>query len=135
MKYIISLLIMVLLVGCSAGDSPEKAVQEWTQARLTADGNKTLERTCRADHAKVQGSGAMMSAVLSFGQVGDKKVEFNFGDMQVKVISQNGNAAQVHVSGRIRVSLMGVGQEVPIADRDIPLINEDGRWKVCGITS
>ena len=140
MKLIRVMIVIAMVVGilaaCSMGDSPEKAAKEWLEAMINLDGNKILERTCVAQRENVQTASLLNSAFAMLPQVFfgvDVKVQSDVSDLQFTTvyIDENKGYAHVHITGELRVAVLGVAQALPV-DETWVMVKEGGKWRWCG---
>jgi hypothetical protein len=130
-----AVVIASLLVACGGGDSPETAVREWMQALLDMDGNKLIERTCEASQSDVQQAGALVSVLgIAGNEVGGQSAKADLSSLSFQATNKGSDTAQVHVQGKLRVAFMGLAQEQKY-DQTIPVVLEDGKWKVCDLSA
>jgi hypothetical protein len=128
---LIILCLLFLLAACSS-DSPEAAAKEWVQAFADMDGNKIAARTCAAQQENLQEAGMWVSAFTIFGDllIGQQS-QIDISDLQFTATSTGDDAAQVHVTGKIRVAILAFSQAQDI-DETWRMVREDGSWKWCG---
>lgn len=119
--------------ACSA--SPVGAAREWLNANLNYQGTKILERTCQSYQATMMEAGLLSSAFALLPQalIGvEIETEGDVSGLKFSVVAQDGNFAQVHVEGEMRIAAMAFAQAFPV-NETWQMVKEDGRWKWCGL--
>lgn len=128
-----TLLALGLLVGCGPfGPGPDVAAKAWMQAYATQDGNALADLTCDADQGRLQQGMLFDSAamVLTSGLLGGAKPQVDVTALQYQTTSQSGSDASVHVTGRMRVAILGMSQAQDV-DTSMPMRYEHGKWRFC----
>ena len=123
--------LMAGLVACGGDAGPTAAARAWLESVAAMDGNRTASLTCdAAQESLMMGTGFLAAAQVLSGQMLGTGADMDVSDVHFKEVSRSGDSATVHASGTMRVAILGVsqGQEM---DEDIPMVREDGKWKVC----
>ncbi|MDP2645740.1 MAG: hypothetical protein Q8P24_12440 [Desulfobacterales bacterium] len=142
---LLGILLPAIYVLAGPKDTPQKAAVEFSKAYLGL--NRSMqERLCRAllqaenseivdnylhrvtQEAKNRGFDSNLMSYLFYG-------------IDTEIIDQNNTAAQVRITGKRRVAInlqyvligmiFNIGEVYPV-DETIKVVNEDGKWKVCG---
>lgn len=118
----------VMMAACggtgSAGNTPEDAVKAWFEAAFAANVDGVKAQTC----AGAQGMVEEMAA--TFGAEG---VPVDSSGLTFTTASQEGNSAVVTISGSFKTTVQGQEMELPLDGMTLPLVLEDGAWKVCNL--
>jgi hypothetical protein len=128
--FVLILIGMVLVTGCSAG-GPSGAAKQWYKAVATGDGATALSLTCQEYQSQVQMAGFLTAGLGLLVGVDTGAAKTDMSDLKFATTSQNGNTAAVRVEGEIIVSLLGAAMPEKV-NSTLKLIREDGKWKVCG---
>ncbi len=119
---LIILLTALLLTACAnAGPGPEKTVEAYLNAIVSADENKITTLSC-ADWED--------SALLELDSF--QGVEVSLVDLQCKQSGTDGDTALVNCSGHFLTSYNGEETEVKLDARHFELVQQNGEWLVCG---
>lgn len=92
------------LVGCSTS-SPDGAAKDWVNALASGDGSKLSELTVQEARGQVAASSMMLGGL---GSLSGTKV--NTDELKYQTTRNDGNAADVQVTGTLRVTVLGMTQ-------------------------
>ena len=126
-------------------DSPSKAVVQFSKAYFKLD-KSMAKRICKKRLASDDVDVVDQYIFLAAKKAKERGFAVSFMknklyDIETETISKKDNEAQIRITGKIRVSInpvyaivaklfnIGATHEV---DEIINVINEDGKWKVCG---
>ncbi len=127
MKRVLSLVTIFLLVStaaCSAGGgSPDQAAKQWFEALAKGDENGLKDLTCAAQQDSATGLTGLLAGL-------GEEMELDVSDLSFETTEQSRDTASVQVTGKMKMSLLGQEQEEE-ADEAVPMVKEDGKWKVC----
>lgn len=128
----IVLLATVVLGACgAAGDGPDVAARQWFQAIVDQDGNAAARLTCDGQQdALMTGGIALMIVSMLGNEFIGASPDLDMSDLEFRTVREDGDTATVHVGGQLRAAILLISQPTDM-DQDIPMIREDGRWKVC----
>ncbi len=128
--FILILIGMVVVAGC-AGGGPSGVAEQWYEAVATGDGATALKLTCESYQSQVQMAGFLTAGLGLLTGADTQSLKVDLSDVKFTTTSQGGSTATVHMKGEVIVSLLGAAMPQEI-DSDLTLIQEDGKWKVCG---
>lgn len=125
---LIIIFIALLLVGCSSGGAktPEAAAQNWVNALFSANGDQLRANMCKAQ-AIVLGDTVMRG-------ISDGLAQGGAVDVSGLTYSYNQATQSVTIGGRVRISALGTTVDRDLGELGLnilPVIQEDGGWKVC----
>jgi hypothetical protein len=60
-------------------------------------------------------------------------LEYDVSGLDYRTVQQSETDATVIISGEMIISVMGIFQSQQLSPTPLPMIFEDGRWKVCEI--
>jgi hypothetical protein len=121
---VVAVFLVVLLVACGGGGgSPDQAAKQWFEALATGDENALKDLTCAAQQESVTGVTGLLAGL-------GEGMGFDVSGLSFKTTEQSGETATVQVTGRMNMTFLGAEQEQEI-DEAIPMVKEDGKWKVC----
>jgi hypothetical protein len=106
-----------VLVRAISGGSPETAVNDYFSAYRDADFDKAMDATCAIDRENID-ENEWREEVSQIEQL----------EWDVVSVDESGDEATV----RTRVSVTFQG-ETDTQTLPVPVVKEDGDWKVCGI--
>ena len=118
--------ILLLLTACRQQGTPVEVVQEFMAAIEQFDSAGAATRVCEAQQDRVQ------TILDAFGEEAGMKEAINlaFDKLAFEELSNDGEAAVVHVSGALVVSFLG-HQERQIVNEEHVVVHEQGHWVVC----
>jgi hypothetical protein len=122
---VLLLTIAIVAAACgggSAGNTPEDAVKAWFDAAFAADIDGVKAQTCAAAQAMVEEMAA------AFGAEG---TDVDASGLTFTTASQEGNSAVVTIGGSFKTTVQGQEMELPLDGMILPLVLENGSWKVC----
>ena len=142
---IIGLFIQILFVFADTRDTPSTAVVEFSKAYFMLD-ESMAERICNERQASDEIEVIDQHVYLAEKQASERGfdinlVKYKLYNIETEVITKNDNKTQVRITGKRRVSInplysivtkifdLAATHEI---DEVIDVINEDGKWKVCG---
>ena len=125
---LIIIFIALLLVGCSSGGAktPEAAAQNWVNALFSANAEQLRANMCKAQ-AIVLGETVMRGITEGLASGGAV-------DVSGLIYSYNQATQSVTIGGRVRISALGTTVNRDLGELGLnilPVIQEDGGWKVC----
>ncbi len=132
--FLMAVMVMVLslfLVGCgsSFGQSPADSLKELFQ-NLFAD--NIVDYICKdAGPEGLAALGGLADAKENAKNLGGK-IELNIDKMKFETVKEDGNNASVKVWGVMKITLLGQSQDLEFPEGTIPMVKEDGKWKMCG---
>jgi hypothetical protein len=86
------------------------------------DENALKDLTCAAQHESLAGVAGVLGSLEGGG--------LDLSGLSFKTTEQSGDTASVQVTGKLKVTLLGQALEEDI-DEAMPMVKEDGKWKVC----
>ena len=120
------LILMVLaMAACGRRDEPATVAGKFLRAAIAND-LADLQETVYPDYQDQ----VMMSIFLQMGLsafVGGAQGEYT--ELRVTTITDDGQRATVHATGKLKVVMLGTQMIVPV-DVQIPLVKKQGRWYV-----
>lgn len=125
---LVIIFIALLLVGCSSGGAktPESAAQNWVNALFSANGDQLRANMCKAQ-AIVLGDTVMQG-------ISDGLAQGGAVDVSGLTYSYNQATQSVTIGGRVRINALGTTVDRDLGELGLnilPVIQEDGGWKVC----
>jgi len=121
---VVAVFLVVLLVACGGGGgSPDQVAKQWFEALATGDENALKDLTCAAQQESITGVTGLFAG-------SGEGLGLDISDLSFKTTEQSGDTASVQVTGKMKMTLLGAEQEQEI-DEAIPMVKEDGKWKVC----
>ena len=122
------ILIAILVSACGGssgpGNTPEGAVKAWFDAAFAADIDGVKAQTCASAQGMVE---EMASA---FGAEGSP---VDGSGLTFTTASTDATTAVVSVSGSTKTTIQGQEVEVPLDGAILPVVLENGSWKVCAM--
>jgi hypothetical protein len=116
--------------GDTAAGGPAEAVQAFYEALYTGQEN-IADFVCAASPEIVDTyEQAAEASAAAFADA-----EINVSGLTYNVTEEDADSATVEVSGEIVYTVAGNDTAVPLPAVPIPVVNEDGAWKVCGATA
>jgi hypothetical protein len=125
------LILSVWLSACGTGSAGGAvgAVQNWLAVYAQYDSKGVIDLTCLAQKAQIT------QAVAEFNNTDLATLKdlfvFNFARLTFKENSNDGKTAVIHLGGQMAVTIFGQTQNQDM-DQDVPVVFENGQWKVCG---
>jgi hypothetical protein len=118
--------ILLLLAACGQKATPTEVVQEFMAAIEQFDSASAAARVCEAQKDRVE------SILDAFGEEAglEEAIDLAFDKLAFEELSNDGEAAVVHVSGALVVSFLG-HQERQIVNEEHVVVQEEGHWVVC----
>jgi tetratricopeptide (TPR) repeat protein len=126
------------------GNSPQDTVNEAIEAVRNLDVQRLEELTCEAERSQFN------SELDAFGMQGmtldealaEEDIELDLSQLDSEVVSVDGDRAQVRLTGSVSISAQGISMtfdmeelmnqaEIDADDALIPLVREDGEWRLC----
>ncbi len=139
---ILTALVLPLLSG--GGNSPEATVQAVIEAVRNLDIQRLEELTCEADRSEFDSdfSGFGMQGMTLDDMLAEEDIALDLSDLGSEVVSVDGDRASVRLSGSVGISSQGFSMtfdmdellamsDANIDDTLIPLVREDGEWRIC----
>jgi hypothetical protein len=118
-RFVILLIFLVSLAGCSQSGGPVAAIESYLRARVESDSNKLRVLSCAEWEAQ-----AMIQAD-SF-----KSMDAKIDTMTCSESGTDGDATLVACEGKIITTYNGESREWPLGK--YRAVQEDGEWKMCG---
>jgi hypothetical protein len=119
---VVTVFLVVFMAACGGGGgSPDQAAKQWFDALGKGDENALKDLTCAAQHDSIGGI---------TGLLGGLKGGIDFSSLSFKTTEQSDDTAGVQVTGKLKVTVLGQAVEEEI-DEAMPLVKEDGKWKLC----
>lgn len=129
---------MALLAGCQSGDydatDPAEVARQAVEINLTFDVDKFAAVACEKMKVEIEASREeykLMEEMMKGMGVNLKEIKYDLSQVTFEVVDQTEYTAKVHMSGPMKTTVPGMGEEVTEQNRDIDLIKEDGRWRLC----
>jgi len=135
---IIGVALQILFIFPDMRDTPTKAVTEFTEAYFKVD-RSMIDRLC--DQSKTVND---VDVVDRYIEAKSKDAEDRgFGmfymkdrvyDLRTHIISRNDSSTKLRLTAKIKPPLKAffTGEGYRSIDEIVTVINEDGKWKVCG---
>jgi len=120
------LILIVLMAACGGGGdggSPDQVAKQWLEALAKGDKNALKDLTCIAQQESVAGTTGFLAGL-------GEEMGLDVSALSFTTTEQSEDKASLQVTGKIRMTLLGVEQEEEI-DEAMPMVKEDGKWKVC----
>lgn len=118
--------IAVMATACggadSAGNTPEAAVKAWFDAAFAANIDGVKAQTCSAAQGMVEEMAA------TFGAEGSP---VDGSGLTFTAATSDATTAVVSISGSAKATIEGEEVEIPLDGAILPLVLENGSWKVC----
>lgn len=112
--------------GGGASNTPEGAVKAWFDAALSGNADGVRAETCASGQESVDQVADSFGAMSEGGEVDGSGLTFTKA-------SEEGDRATVNVGGTIKVTVAGTSVDQPMTDLTVPLVKENGAWKVCDV--
>lgn len=118
--------------GGSASNSPEDAIRSFMEGFAALDVDAMVAAVC--DDVAEAGREAMAGLEQSLGGQ-DVEIAIDVSSLTYTVNSQDGNTAEVSISGQMVISAMG--QDLPLdaaemfGGESVTVVNDGGTWKMC----
>jgi len=135
---IIGIALQILFIFPDSRDTPTKAVTEFAEAYFTAD-RSMIERLC--DQSKTVND---IDVVARYIEAKSKEAQDRgFGmfylrnkvyDLRTHIISRDDSSVKLHLTGKVKPPLKAffTGEGYRSIDEIVTVVNEYGKWKVCG---
>jgi predicted small lipoprotein YifL len=112
--------------GEASGDGPAAAVQAYTEAIFSGDGETAASFLCEASTIEIPPPSVVEGVTVTY----------DFSGLTYTVSDETADSATVTVSGSYVTNTEVGGQTTPItvdlpADITYPVTNENGSWKIC----
>ena len=136
--FIIGVVLQILFIFPDMKDTPAKAITEFTKAYFKVD-RSMIDRLC--DQSRTVND---VDVVDRYIHTKSKDADDRgFGmfymrdriyDLRTHIISHNGSSAKLRLTAKVKPPLKAffTGEGYRSIDEIVTLINEDGKWKVCG---
>lgn len=129
----LTLTASLAMAGCASPfqPGPDVEAKAWMQALAAQDGQKLSELTCTAMQGQLEAGALLSSGVLGLaGGLFGSKPRMNVDALQYHTTDQQGNRADVYVTGQLRVSIAAFSQAQSV-NFTMPMLNEQGHWRYC----
>ena len=129
---LVSLALSILLPTCAAPESESvRATRAWLDAFTKYQFDAISNGSCPELKQSLDQDRAYATVRINVVMSGLKPVmKFDFSQLKFEEKKNDGNAATVHVSGQVSKSYADT--KVMSIDKNIDLINQNGKWEVCG---
>lgn len=137
-SWALPLLLVTLTVGGGAWfaatrDTPARAAEQWINAVVKLDASKASELTCQAKQTELQAAGGFATGLLLLSGVSGL-TSGSTSDMSLETIREDADNAEVRVTGKMHMSILGVSQTQAL-NSILHMKRESGRWRYCGETT
>jgi hypothetical protein len=121
---LIGLVIGLGLAACSSAqsDSPTAAVETYLKTRITGDEAKLVALVCKDRETDARTEAASFSSMKA-----------NVEGLSCKQSGADGQFTLVACEGKMTTVYAGETRNIDLAARAFKAIQEDGKWKVCGM--
>jgi hypothetical protein len=121
---LIGLVIGLSLAACSGAqsDSPTAAVETYLKTRITGDEAKLVALVCKDRESDARTEAASFSSMKA-----------NIEGLSCKQSGADGQFTIVACEGKMTTVYAGETRNIDLAARAFQAIQEDGKWKVCGM--
>ena len=119
---LILIMSSVIISSCSAGGTPNEAIEKYLQALANKDEVSAVNLSCAEWEEQALAEGA------SF-----KTVEVSLENLSCQVDTEDSDLAMVSCTGRYVFSYdAGEDQELDLEGRTFKVAKESGEWRMCG---
>ncbi len=129
---IIAVMVMVVslfVVGCGGSSGgPADAARDFFKNMFS---DKVGDYICKSAGDEAMQALGMLGALSTMA--GGVKIEMNTDGMKFQTVKEDDKKAVVKVSGKMKISVAGQTMEEEFPEQEIPMVKEDGKWKVCGM--
>jgi hypothetical protein len=132
-----ALMVMMLLVamvaaacnsgGGGASNTPEDAAKAWFEAAFSNNLDALKAQTCAASQDQVE---TVAEAYATLGETGSA---VDTSGLTYTKASESGDNATVNIGGSVKATVQGVEMDQPMPEIPMPLVKENGAWKVCNL--
>jgi hypothetical protein len=121
---LIGLVIGLSLAACSGAqsDSPAAAVETYLKTRITGDEARLVALVCKDREGDARTEAASFSSMKA-----------NIEGLSCKQSGTDGQFTIVACAGKMTTVYAGETRNIDLAARAFKAIQEDGKWKVCGM--
>jgi hypothetical protein len=123
-RILIGLVIGLGLAACGSAqsDSPSAAVESYLKTRITGDEAKLVALVCKDREADARTEAASFSSMKA-----------SIESLSCKQAGTDGQFTLVACEGKMTTVYAGETRNIDLAARAFKAIQEDGKWKVCGM--
>jgi len=117
--------------GGGGGGTPADGAKGFFEAVFKNDSAAAKGYICKALEAQAD---QMVSSFAAIAGGGASGVTVDSSGLSFTVENESGDKATVKFSGKLKVTVGGVSQDVDMGAAGaapIPMLKEDGKWKVC----
>jgi ketosteroid isomerase-like protein len=112
----------------TSGGDPAAAAKAFFEALYGGSASDAL--FCKAGGAEVKAAlDQSKQAITASG------AKIDVSGLKYEAANQSGDSADVKVSGKLKMTVAGTTNEVDYTALTLKMKNEDGGWKVCGMTA
>lgn len=130
---VLLLLVAMVAAACGGGgggtsNTPEDATKAFFEASFAGNADATRAQTCASLQESLD---TYLEAVSTSFATTETSVDVS--GLTYTKASESGDNAVVNVGGTMNATVAGQSAEIPFEGAEIPLVKENGAWKVCGL--
>ncbi len=121
----------LLLSACSSGGGPAiDATRGWLQSLAELNFKQVMDQTCANPKVRTEIEVRLDPFIDIQATLQTLKGQFDFSGLKFEEISNDGQTAQVRLSGKMVLKALGQSQALDVYE-ELTVVKENDKWKVC----